>query len=363
MDKQLFHFEPPYGWINDPNGLCFFNGKYHVFYQHNPYSLKWDKMHWGHAVSDDLIHFEYRPIALAPDMPYENSGGCFSGSAVVKDGKLFLFYTSVSKELGFTQSIAFSEDGETFYKYADNPIIDAHFAGSSESRREFRDPKVNYFDGKYYMVTSDSDGKGTGMICLRESDDLIHWGNMRYILSDKEFGPVIECPDFYKEGDKYILTFSLSVGKPYRVITLIGNFDGSSFTAEKRFDTESGPDYYAPQSFEYGKRRISFGWITPSADTELRSNKTTGALTVAREVTYKEGILRPYPIDGYKNLLMKSDPHVIVEENTIKLFDGKKIISERHYPKIESVDILRDLNIIEVFINKGEYTSTFWYSE
>lgn len=90
--RQCYHFMGETGWINDPNGLIYFRGKYHYFYQHNPFNGFWDSMYWGHAVSDDLIHWEYLPLALAPSEYYDNhlKGGCFSGSAIEHDGKLYL---------------------------------------------------------------------------------------------------------------------------------------------------------------------------------------------------------------------------------------------------------------------------------
>ena len=130
-ERLKYHFEPRTGWMNDPNGLIFYNGKYHAFFQHNPYKPVWGPMHWGHAVSDDLIHWEELEIALRPDMEYENTGGCFSGSAVEKDGVLYLFYTSVSEKLGQTQSVAISRDGVHFEKYEGNPVIPVYPADGS----------------------------------------------------------------------------------------------------------------------------------------------------------------------------------------------------------------------------------------
>jgi len=147
--RMKYHFEPQSGWMNDPNGLVYFRGQYHAFFQHNPYDTKWGPMHWGHAVSDDLLTWKELPIALTPDMPYENGGGCFSGSAVVKDDLLYLFYTSVSKEFGQTQSLATSADGIHFQKYEQNPIIRSF---PPDGSKEFRDPKVTLINGIYYMV-------------------------------------------------------------------------------------------------------------------------------------------------------------------------------------------------------------------
>ena len=145
MAKRLHHhFEPEKGWINDPNGLVFFRGEYHAFFQHNPYEPKWGPMHWGHAVSRDLIHWNELPIALSPDQPYENSGGCFSGGALVKDNVLYVFYTAVSEELGQTQCLAMSRDGVHFEKYPGNPIIKSYPSDGSE---DFRDPHVFEYGG------------------------------------------------------------------------------------------------------------------------------------------------------------------------------------------------------------------------
>lgn len=118
-----YHFANKKGWMNDPNGLTHFNGKYHAFFQHYPYAPRWGQMHWGHAISDDMINWEEQEIALLPDQEYEDEGGCFSGSSIVKDGRLYLFYTSVSTKLGQTQSMAYTDDGVTFIKYEGNPII------------------------------------------------------------------------------------------------------------------------------------------------------------------------------------------------------------------------------------------------
>ena len=129
--RQKYHFMAETGWINDPNGLIYFKGKYHFFYQYNPYQSFWENMHWGHAVSDDLIHWEYLPVALAPSEPYEDhlKGGCFSGSAIEFDGKLYLIYTAATNHgNGFvqTQCVAYSEDGIHFEKYENNPIMQSN---------------------------------------------------------------------------------------------------------------------------------------------------------------------------------------------------------------------------------------------
>ena len=127
--QPILHFTPSLGWMNDPNGLIFFKGEYHLFYQYHPYQTKWHQMYWGHAVSSDLITWQELPIALAPSEEYENSpdGGCFSGTALEHEGTLYLFYTAVAKnaagQLIQKQCVAMSEDGRHYSKYENNPII------------------------------------------------------------------------------------------------------------------------------------------------------------------------------------------------------------------------------------------------
>ena len=198
--RQMWHFSPKAGWMNDPNGLIYFKGKYHIFYQFNPYGTKWSAMHWGHAISDDLVNWEHLPIALAPSEPYDNhpEGGCFSGSAVDDNGILTLIYTATTNYGdGFVQSqcIATSEDGIRFQKYAGNPVIPAPPAcGSSD----FRDPKVWKHHDKWYMVVGSSkDRKGKAL--LYRSDNLREWQYVNVLCESRgEWGTMWECPDFFE---------------------------------------------------------------------------------------------------------------------------------------------------------------------
>ena len=208
--RQHYHFMPQTGWINDPNGLIYYKGKYHYFYQLNPYYGHWDYMHWGHAISSDLMHWEYLPVALAPSEEYDDHmrGGCFSGSAIEHDGKLFLMYTGTSNHgEGYvqTQCIAYSGDGINFTKYEGNPVICPPEGVPSDL---FRDPKVWEHDGVYYMVCGASRNK-RGQALLYRSSDMLHWEFFNVLAESRgEWGYMWECPDFYQLEDKYVLTFS-----------------------------------------------------------------------------------------------------------------------------------------------------------
>ena len=263
--RQHYHFMAQTGWLNDPNGLIYFRGKYHFFFQHNPYNGFWDSMHWGHAVSDDMLHWEYLPLALAPSETYDNHlrGGCFSGSAIEHDAKLYLMFTGATNEgkgNEQTQCIAYSEDGIHFEKYAGNPVLTAPEGVPTDC---FRDPKVWKHEDTYYMVCGASrDNKGQAL--LYRSKDMIHWTYFNVLAESRgEWGYMWECPDFYPMGDKYVLTFSPMGAGEHTSVYLVGDFDylTGKFCCHVSGEIDWGLDYYAPQSFlAPDGRRIIVGW-------------------------------------------------------------------------------------------------------
>jgi len=263
--RQHYHFMPQTGWLNDPNGLIWFKGQYHYFFQHNPYYGFWDYMHWGHAVSCDLVHWEYLPLALAPSEDYDDHmrGGCFSGSAVEHEGKLFLIFTGVTKrEKGFeqTQCVAYSEDGIHFEKYEGNPVLTAP---EGVAPHLFRDPKVWKHDGLYYMVCGAGCG-GRGQALLYRSENLFQWTFVNVLAESRgEWGYMWECPDFYQLGDKYVLTFSPMGAGEHTAVYLVGDFDYDTgkFFPQVSGEIDWGFDYYAPQSFTTPDgRRLIVAW-------------------------------------------------------------------------------------------------------
>lgn len=357
MSKELkLHFHPKSGWMNDPNGLIWYGGKYHAFFQHNPYATHWDTMHWGHAVSEDLLHWEERPIALWPDRPYEDDGGCFSGSAVERDGELWLFYTSVSHVWGQTQSLARSPDGVTFEKYRGNPLISAP---PPEGSRDFRDPKVTWMLGKYYMVCG-SGRDGVGKILLYSSPDLLRWEYRGVLLEGKEFGGVLECPDFFPLGDQFVLMFSQMGRKTHSTVFCVGDFDGEKFTPRRISTPEAGPQFYAPQSFQAPNgRRIVLGWMYDWERKPRAGEPYVGAFTIPRELTVlPDGRVRLFPIAEALPWLTDSDPQVRATEHSVEVLDaGVRLLYEGG---VERVDILRDGDALEVFINGGEASFTVY---
>lgn len=360
LPKLNVHVEPDKGWLNDPNGLCFFQGKYHAFFQHNPKAPKWDVMHWGHAVSDDLVHWQELPIAFYPDQPYEAGFGCFSGSAVEKDGRLYFFYTAVDKNLAQTQCVAWTDDGEHFTKYEGNPIIKE--SPLDPKCLDFRDPKVfQWTDGSYRMVLG-AGKDGFGAVYLYRSEDLFHWDYVGPVFETREMGPVLECPDLFPVGDKWVLCFS-RMDKPQMVSYVVGQFDGEHFTAESIQKPELGPNYYAPQSFVDSKgRRIVIGWMAPWDRPQHEDEVRCGCLTIPMEISLNDkGNLCFFPVEEAASLLVEEDPLVERGPWLCKVTDGEHILFECPASEVKDVKILRDTHTCEVFLNGGEKVFSFYF--
>jgi beta-fructofuranosidase len=263
--RQRYHFMAEEGWINDPNGLIFFNNQYHFFYQYNPYDSYWGAMHWGHAVSNDLMNWEYLPIALAPSEHYDNHdrGGCFSGSAIEHEGKLYLLYTATTNYGdGFiqTQCLACSEDGINFKKYENNPVIKVPEGYEADN---FRDPKV-WKHGDFFYLVCGGKKDNLAKALLYRSKDLKKWEFFNVLAESRgELGYMWECPDFYPIGDKFVLMFSPMGLHERTTVYLVGdfNYETGKFNYTTTGEIDWGFDYYAPQSFLDRKgRRLIVGW-------------------------------------------------------------------------------------------------------
>lgn len=263
--RQKYHFMGPCGWINDPNGLIYFRNKYHFFYQFNPYGPCWSEMYWGHATSDDLVHWHREPIALAPSEVYDDhpQGGCFSGSAIEKEGKLYLFYTGTANlgaGLEQSQNIAVSDDGIHFVKFAGNPVISA----PADFRRDcFRDPKVWRHEDTYYLLCGASKN-GRAAALLYRSDDLLHWKFFNVLMeSHGEWGTMWECPDIFPIGGKWVFLCSPVGAGSRKTVYFTGDLDYERgvFLPECSDEIDWGYDFYAPQTLQDPQgRRILVGW-------------------------------------------------------------------------------------------------------
>lgn len=280
------HFQPPAYWMNDPNGLVYYQGYYHAFYQHNPYSPQWGCMHWGHARTKDFLTWEHLPIALAPSETYDRDG-CFSGSAVVAHGALHLFYTGVRQSGGHlvqVQCRAVSTDGIHFAKDPRNPLI----AGCPlEGAGDFRDPRVWTHDSSWYMAVG-SGSAGRGKVLLYRSADLAKWQYVGIAAeSDGSQGTVWECPDLFPLGDRHVLVVSPMGTNPRRVLYAVGDMDyaAGKFIPDSWGELDKGPDFYAAQTFFGAERRIMLAWMQAwESPVPSQDHNWAGAFTLPREL-------------------------------------------------------------------------------
>ncbi|MBR2766095.1 MAG: glycoside hydrolase family 32 protein, partial [Blautia sp.] len=323
-DRPSFHLVPRVGWMNDPNGFGIYQGKYHMFYQYYPYDSKWNSMHWGHAVSTDLLHWEYLPAALAPDQLYDYDG-CFSGSAMeLEDGRHLLMYTGVRLEAGSggtrrevqTQNIAIG-DGINYEKYEGNPVLDEADLPEGGSRYDFRDPKIlKQPDGTYLALLGNRPADGSGQILLYRSADCLHWEYVKPLaVNGGRFGKMWECPDFFRLDGKWVLLTSpqdmLPQGFEYHngngTLCLTGEFDEQTLTFTEETDQaiDYGIDFYAPQTIlTPDGRRVMIGWMQNWDACAMREPKEpwAGQMSLPRELFLRGGRLCQRPVQELESL-------------------------------------------------------------
>lgn len=317
--RMRFHLMPPVGWLNDPNGLCQLHGVYHVFFQYAPFEVKGGLKFWGHYRSRDLVNWEYMGPALYADQPFD-CHGVYSGSALIEEDGMHLFYTGNVKHPGTFDFINEGRSADTVYVYSRDGV---HFEAkerlmtNSDYPRDctchVRDPKV-WRDGDVYRMVQGArrkgaDGPDRGEILLFTSRDKKHWSLKNRITTQERFGYMWECPDYFRlEGQQFLVCCPQGVKQDdlerqnlYQngYFPVEGSLEGACGLGS--FQTlDYGFDFYAPQTFEDERgRRILIGWAgMPDVDYE---NPTTQAgwqhcLTVPRVLTLRDGKLLQNPI-------------------------------------------------------------------
>ena len=323
--RQKYHIQGIVGLINDPNGFSQFNGKYHMFYQWNPLGTNHKNKTWAHSVSDDLLHWKRLKTALRPDTWYSKDGA-YSGSAIVDDDKLYLFYTGNVKDSDGNresyQCLAVSSDGENFERW--EPSIVNQPDGYT---RHIRDPKIWKKDGKFYAVIGIQSEDLEGKAVLYSSENIKDWKFEGEIAGAnhgkiKDFGFMWECPDYFQLKDektgeiKDLLVFSPQGLEPegdlynnkYQTGYLFGKLDYEKPEFEILSDfveIDRGHDFYAPQSMEDDKgRRLIVGWmgIPEEEDFPTVKNEWLHCLTLPRELKVIDGKLYQVPIKEMESI-------------------------------------------------------------
>lgn len=292
--RPAYHHTPQYGWMNDPNGMFYKDGEWHLYYQYNPYGSLWENMTWGHSVSKDLIHWEALPLAIEADA----LGTIFSGSCVVdKDntagfGKnaVIAFYTSAGEAQ--TQSMAYSTDGgRTFIKYEKNPVV-------TFNAPDFRDPKVFWYDGTNRWIM---------MLAVGQEMQIWSSANLKDWQKESSFGSeygnhggVWECPDLLKIEDKWVLICNINPGGPFggsATQYFVGDFDGHKFTCESMPKVtkwlDYGKDHYATVSFSNAPdgRTVVLAWMSNwQYANQVPTRQFRSANSIARDLgLFKDG--------------------------------------------------------------------------
>jgi levanase/fructan beta-fructosidase len=373
--RPNFHFTPKKGWMNDPNGMFYKNGYYHLFYQHNPDANVWGPMHWGHAISADLITWTEKPIALYPD----EKGYIFSGSAVVDEKNtsgfgtlenppivaMFTYHDMKKEKAGVTnfqsQGIAYSlNEGLTWTKYEANPII------KNPNIKDFRDPKMTWdaIHQQWLMVLAAGD-----KTMFYGSKNLREWE----LLSDfgKDIGAhggVWECPDFFPiqvegtEDYKWVMLLSINPGGPNggsATQYFVGDFDGKTFVLDKNFSQDIkkqkalyidyGRDNYAGVTWsnisEVDGRKLFIGWMSNwDYAQKVPTEKWRSSMTIARELKLlKESNqyrLSSEPVRELKNYISKT-----IKKQSLKI-DKETVLTDQSLVDLSKVEIrftLKDL--------------------
>lgn len=403
--RPLIHFSPKEKWMNDPNGMVFYNGEYHLFYQCYPDSTVWGPMHWGHAVSKDLVKWESLPIALYPD----KLGYIFSGSAVVdhlntsgfgtEDNPpmiaIFTYHNMSGEKAGKTdyqtQGIAYSNDnGRTWTKYKNNPVL------VNPGSKDFRDPKVFWHQAseKWMMVLAVKDH-----VSIYSSSDLKEWT----LESDfgKELGThgeVWECPDLFPmkventDETKWVLLISINPGGPNggsAIQYFVGDFNGKEFITNQT-DTkwiDYGTDNYAGVTWSNtGEEKYFIGWMNnwmyaQNIPTENFRGSMTVSCKLSLEKNNNEFLLKGFPVKNYQNYTVNkriiSDKKIATGSITLaeNLFNGASRIKSKIHTtegksgiafinsKNENVRITWDTDAGKISINRKASGITDFHNE
>lgn len=303
-----YHLAPVAGWMNDPNGVVFFRGEYHVFYQHHPFDAKWGPMYWGHAKSVDLVHWQHLPLALAPGDDFDRHG-CFSGSAVVCGDTLALIYTGHTwlGEVGDerfirqVQCLATSDDGIRFVKHG--AVIEN---APQETIMHFRDPKVWQEDGYWFLIAGARLGDKP-LLPLYRSTDLRTWEFLDYVSSGNEGdGYMWECPDLFRLNGRDVLLYSPQGMQPegyerlnkYQTGYRIGRLDSEwHFSGGPFIELDNGHDFYAAQTLEAADgRRLMWAWLDMwESPMPSQAHHWSGMLGLPRELELQGDRLGVFP--------------------------------------------------------------------
>ncbi|MFW5714414.1 MAG: glycoside hydrolase family 32 protein, partial [Brevefilum sp.] len=324
--RPNYHFLPPRNWMNDPNGLFYWEGRFHLFYQFNPYRPLWGFIHWGHTSSPDLVHWEDHPIALQPTEGGGDANGCWSGCIVNDQGTPTALYTGFIDAEHTPVMLARAQDPEllTWEKSQQNPVIKDPPEGVNNT--DFRDPYVWREGDIWKMVMGAGMENGEGAVLLYQSSDLINWDYLGPLFAAQTHDSVQmwECPNFFPLGDQYVLLVSLFPGI-LGVYYYVGDYDGRSFSPNTEGFLTRSPFFDAPQvRCLKDERTILFGWLLEGREEDsLEEAGWAGVQSLPRELGLDgAGRLFSRPVEEVQTLrkgLCKFQELILEEGSKLKL--------------------------------------------
>lgn len=332
-NRPIFHFVPIVGWMNDPIPF-YYNGEYHVFFQYHPGAACWGRMHWGHAVSKNLLSWHHLPIALSPTTFSPDQDGCWTGCVAWNHKEFIAFYTGVFPQ---QQCLAFSDDLIRWKKFHGNPVI--KFSQKPEGFGEtFRDPCVWQEKGEWYMILGGTQDGVSGSPFLFASNDLIRWEYLHPLY----VGPAAydECPDFFPLGDAYVLLSSRNLTR-----WAVGEYRNAKFSPVKTGIVDFGAFYAGKTLIDDKGRRILFGWVRerrPSREQILSG--WSGALSLPRVISLlPDGSLGIRPVQELE--LLREDQEELREKGLVgySFSPGEAWLSA---PSIDRLEILLEVSDI-----------------
>lgn len=337
-----YHYSRKEGWLGNPCGLLYFKRRFHLFFLLNPYSFRYGPMHWGHATSEDLITWEECPVAISP----ENELSCNSGSAIVHDGKIWLFYTSLSFDNRETVCACCSSDGVNFTKIS-SPVATSPFEGNSK----FRDPYVMRYGDKFRMIVGA--GKfGVAKVVQFESDDLVNWTYKGELLSDGKYGSVIEAPQMIEIDGKWVFIIQGERHVPTKVLFATGYYDGEKFIFDDGQDpfkpVDTGEDFLNPVTCEDEEgRMVLLSWM-------FSMKMNSAAISIPKEISIsRNGEVCLMPYGELRNKAAQESSFVSYGAGRLRVQCEGRTLFDKAYRECPELRIIEDVGTVEVFLDGG----------
>ncbi|MBR2821679.1 MAG: glycoside hydrolase family 32 protein [Clostridiales bacterium] len=337
-----YHYSRKDGWLGNPCGLVFFKDRYHLFFQLNPDRPRFGPMHWGHIVSEDLISWEECPVAVSPS----DELSCNSGCATVQDGRIWLFYTSVSHDNNEKICAYSSDDGISFTKSGIE--VTAPFEGTVK----FRDPFVFRY-GKGFRMLAGAGRDGVAKVLQYRSEDLINWEYTGELISDPVFGSVIEAPCIVEADGRWIFIIQSEKHLPTKVLFATGIYDGERFVFDDIKEpfkaVELGSDFYNPVTYVHEDGRvILMGWL-------FSMKMNSRAISCPREISVsRKGEVCLQPAGELRRRIVKESRFVSYASGRLRVqFEGRTLF-DRAYRESPEVSVLEDVGTVEVFLDGGK---------